>query len=256
MKILLVDDEIVALNALKRRVDWIKYGFSDVFTAQDADSARSVLKDNSIDLVMCDIEMPGDSGLILSSEIRDKYTETEVIMVTCHADFDYMKSSMKNRVRDYLLKPIDYEELDSILIKFMEDREKKESKDRIERVVKSTEEKQVDQKISDDPIEKVKIYISEHLSEKIYVEDLAAICFMNEQYFMRVFKKKTGKSVTEYITDSRMKLAAELLRDTDKTISFIGTAIGSSDDAYFSRTFKKYSGMSPSEYRNRFGNKS
>ena len=35
MKILLIDDEIVALNALKKRVDWVKYGFTEIFTAQD-----------------------------------------------------------------------------------------------------------------------------------------------------------------------------------------------------------------------------
>ena len=70
---------------------------------------------------------------------------------------------------------------------------------------------------------------------------------------MRLFKKKTGMSVTEYITDSRMKLAADLLRNTDKSISFISSAIGSTDDAYFSRSFKKYSGMTPSEYRTHFG---
>ena len=254
MRILLVDDERVALNALQRRVDWIKYGFSDIYTAQDVDGARDVLNENHIDLVMCDIEMPGESGLNLAAEIRDKYAETDCIMVTCHADFDYLKSSMKSKVMDYILKPIDYEELDEILIKYLCEKENKQSRDRLSAVVKRTEiALDESENIEKDPIETAKQYIEEHIGDKIYVEDLAKLAFMNEQYFMRVFKKKTGMSVTEYITDVRMKLAAELLRDTNKSISFIGSAIGSSDDAYFSRSFKKYSGMSPSEYRARFG---
>ncbi len=256
MKLLLVDDEIVALNALKRRVDWIKYGFSDVYTAMDADNARKMLDENTIDLVLCDIEMPGDSGLILSAEIRDNYENTEVIMVTCHSDFDSMKSSMQNRVRDYLLKPIDYDELDLMLKKYIEDKEKRETKDKIDRIVRIAEEKDTDEITDKDPIEKAEEYIEKHLSEKIYVEDLAKIAYMNEQYFMRVFKKRTEKSVTEYITDKRMQLAAQLLRDTDKSISFIADAVGITDDAYFSRNFKKHSGISPTEYRNRFSGKS
>ena len=256
MKLLLVDDEIVALNALKRRVDWIKYGFSDVYTAMDADNARKMLDENTIDLVLCDIEMPGDSGLILSAEIRDNYENTEVIMVTCHSDFDSMKSSMQNRVRDYLLKPIDYDELDLMLKKYIEDKEKRETKDKIDRIVRIAEEKDTDEITDKDPIEKAEEYIEKHLSEKIYVEDLAKIAYMNEQYFMRVFKKRTEKSVTEYITDKRMQLAAQLLRDTDKSISFIADAVGITDDAYFSRSFKKHSGISPTEYRNRFSGKS
>ncbi|WP_026657654.1 response regulator transcription factor [Butyrivibrio sp. AC2005] len=256
MKLLLVDDEIVALNALKRRVDWIKYGFSDVYTAMDADNARKMLDENTIDLVLCDIEMPGDSGLILSAEIRDNYENTEVIMVTCHSDFDSMKSSMQNRVRDYLLKPIDYDELDLMLKKYIEDKEKRETKDKIDRIVRIAEEKDTDEITDKDPIEKAEEYIEKHLSEKIYVENLAKIAYMNEQYFMRVFKKRTQKSVTEYITDKRMQLAAQLLRDTDKSISFIADAVGITDDAYFSRSFKKHSGISPTEYRNRFSGKS
>ena len=111
MKILLVDDEIVALNALKKRVDWVKYGFVEVFTARDGEQARSILKQEKIDLVLCDIEMPGESGLDLVEYIKDTYPQTDCIMVTCHADFGYVKKSMRVKAFDYILKPIDYEEL-------------------------------------------------------------------------------------------------------------------------------------------------
>ena len=49
MKILLIDDEIVALNALKKRVDWVCYGFTEIFTAQDIASAKEILKKENID---------------------------------------------------------------------------------------------------------------------------------------------------------------------------------------------------------------
>ena len=73
MKILLVDDEIVALHALKKRVDWVKYGFTEVLTAQDGATARAVFEKNRIDLILCDIEMPGEDGLSLVEYIRTAY---------------------------------------------------------------------------------------------------------------------------------------------------------------------------------------
>ena len=94
MKLLLVDDEVVALRALKRRVDWLKYGFEEVFTAQDAAGAREVLAANRIDLALLDIEMPGESGTELAAFLHETYPQTEITMVTCHADFDHMKKSI------------------------------------------------------------------------------------------------------------------------------------------------------------------
>lgn len=255
MKILLVDDEIVALKALERRVDWLKYGFSEVLTALDADSAREILKTTPIDLMMCDIEMPGDSGITLATEVRDQYPLTDCIMVTCHADFDYLKQSMKNRVRDYILKPIDYDELDEILTRFVSDKAEREKNRQLENIVRRAETAQETPPAttSKDAVENAKRYIEEHLAEKIYVEELANLSYMNEQYFMRVFKKTTGQSVTEYITGRRMQIAADLLRNTDKTVSFIAGATGSGDDSYFTKVFKKYSGYTPKEYRKQFG---
>lgn len=91
MKILLIDDEIVALNALKKRVDWVCYGFTEIFTAQDIASAKEILKKENIDMMLCDIEMQGENGLSLVEYARENYPEICSIMVTCHADFNYIK---------------------------------------------------------------------------------------------------------------------------------------------------------------------
>lgn len=254
MRILLVDDEVVALKALERRVDWLKYGFSEVKTAMDAEGARKILKESRIDLMLCDIEMPGDSGITLAGEVREEYPDTGVIMVTCHADFDYLKKSMKNRVVDYIVKPIDYEELDTILEKFIADRQESRAKEKREAFIKKAEEVQgIEEDKTEAALDLCKQYIEDHLAEKIYVEELAKLSYMNEQYFMRVFKKATGKSVTDYINSRRMQIAADLLRNTEKSISFIASATGSGDDSYFTKVFKKYSGYTPKEYRKQFG---
>ena len=118
MRILLIDDEIVALNALKKRVDWMEYGFTEVLSAQSSEEARELLSKDTVDLVLCDIEMPGEDGLGLVQFIKTTWPDTECIMVTCHAEFDYIKRAMKSGVKDYILKPIDYEELATFLVQF------------------------------------------------------------------------------------------------------------------------------------------
>lgn len=253
MKILLVDDEIVALNALKKRVDWIQYGFTEVFTAQDAKEAREALFAQKIDLVLCDIEMPGEDGLSLVEFIKTAYPSTECIMVTCHADFNYLKKSMKCRVYEYVLKPIDYEELGTILVQFSEERRKSENREKIEKIMERTiDARRQEENLSFDRLEQVKQYIEEHLQEKIYVEDLAKLVHINEQYFMRLFKRQTGQSVTEYITERRIQVGSALLKDTDKSINFIADCVGCENYSYFTKLFKKHTGFTPSEYRAQF----
>lgn len=256
MKILLVDDEIVALHALKKRVDWVKYGFTEVLTAQDGATARAVFEKNRIDLILCDIEMPGEDGLSLVEYIRTAYPETSCIMVTCHADFSYIKRSMKSQVIDYILKPIDYEELNGLLQQFCQQREKAATRQEIARIVEQVQESREDpQDSAQARIQCVKSYIEDHIREKIYVEELAALIHVNDQYLMRIFKRDTGKSLTEYITERRIHIASNLLKDSGYTINFIADCVGCENYSYFTKIFKKYTGFTPREYRNQFGKK-
>ena len=73
MRALVVDDEIVALKALTRRIQWEKYGVDQVFTARSMQQAQQVLKNEEIDFMLCDIEMPNGTGLDLAEWMRQHY---------------------------------------------------------------------------------------------------------------------------------------------------------------------------------------
>lgn len=257
MRILLIDDEIVALNALKKRVDWVKYGFTEVCTAQDAISAKKVLEKEQVDLMLCDIEMPGENGLSLVEYVKNTHPATQCIMVTCHAEFDYIKQAMRYGVKDYILKPIDYEELESLLTQFVEENQRKQSKEKIGKLVEKTQElkKHVGEMEADSNEERldvVKRYIEEHIQEKITVGDLANLIHINEQHLMRIFKRETGQSVVEYITERRIIIASNLLKDTNHSINFIADCVGCENYSYFTKLFKRFTGFTPREYRMQF----
>lgn len=256
MRVLLIDDEVVALKALQENVDWVSYDFTEIFTAQDAEQARLLLEKHPIDLILCDIEMPGENGLELIRYVRETWPETECIMITCHADFGYIKRAMKFRVWDYILKPIDYEELEELLVQFHHRKQAERKKENLGKIVDKVQESRG--RILDCPEERldvVKSYINDHLHEKIYVEDLANLIPLNAQHFMRVFKRYTGQSVTEYITERRIITASNLLKDTEYPINFIADCVGCENFSYFTKMFKRYSGLTPKEYRNRFKGK-
>lgn len=92
-------------------------------------------------------------------------------------------------------------------------------------------------------------YIHIHYSEPLTVEWLAAVAGLSPKYLIRLFKKITGGTIIEYITDTRMKNACVLLESTDKTVGEIAESIGYGDALYFSRVFRLRYGLAPSIWR-------
>ncbi|MFV0466824.1 MAG: response regulator [Lachnospiraceae bacterium] len=253
MKVLLVDDEIIALNMLKKRVDWVKYGFSEILTAQDVNTAKAVLEKHTVDLIITDIEMPGEDGLSLIRYVRSAYPSVECIFITCHASFDYIKEAMKYQARDYVLKPIDFDELHELLQKFLVAKLNEKSKIEIEQILfKKQHERRVPAEECRDRIAIVRQYIEEHLQEQIQIDQLAEVVHVNSQYLMRLFKQEMGQSIMDYINERKIQTAGKLLKETDYSINFIADCVGCESNSYFTRLFKKYTGLSPSEYRSRF----
>ena len=94
-------------------------------------------------------------------------------------------------------------------------------------------------------------YIEMHLSQPVDADDLADFCGITRKHFTALFRKETGKTVTQYITDARCKRAAELLENAQLLIQEISHYVGYEDTNYFARVFKNSVGLSPQEYRKR-----
>lgn len=92
-------------------------------------------------------------------------------------------------------------------------------------------------------------YISANYTEEIRVEQIAKDYHLDRSYLERTFKRETGMSIREAITDFRIKKAQSLLRETSVSIADVAKYSGFGDRLYFSKFFRKKFGMSPSEYR-------
>lgn len=92
-------------------------------------------------------------------------------------------------------------------------------------------------------------YINQHYTESLSLSTLATEYYLNFSYASSLFKKTTGQTFSEYLTELRMKRAKDLLADPAMSISEVGTQCGYEDSYYFSKVFKKRYGVTPSAYR-------
>ncbi len=93
-------------------------------------------------------------------------------------------------------------------------------------------------------------YVEEHLQETITLGSVAEFVNMNPAYLSHAFKKATGNTLFDYITECRIKKAKHLLKTTYLKIFEIAKEVGYQDQRYFCQVFKKKVGMTAAEYRN------
>ena len=101
---------------------------------------------------------------------------------------------------------------------------------------------------SDSIVQQAKNYVHQHYGEDISRNDIAESVFLTAEYMAKVFKKETGVSLKQYITDYRIKMAKELLSSPGARISDVASEVGFDNFSYFSTVFKKATGYTPGEY--------
>ncbi len=123
-KMLIVDDEHIILKGLMS-FDWKSIGFDALHSATNGREALNILETTRFDVVLTDIRMPELDGLMLSQMIQDNYPMCTVVILSGHKDFEYAKAAIKNKVYEYLLKPINLQELEVLFRKLKLDLDKK-----------------------------------------------------------------------------------------------------------------------------------
>ncbi|AKG33881.1 response regulator [Paenibacillus durus] len=114
MNILIVDDEMEIREGMERRI-MRTYPDMNVMTADSAQKAIEVLRNQQIDVVFLDIMMPGVNGLELMSSVLKIYTRTKWIIVSAYSEFQFAQEALRLGAKDYIVKPIGRERLIEIL---------------------------------------------------------------------------------------------------------------------------------------------
>ncbi|MGG1552800.1 response regulator transcription factor [Paenibacillus ferrarius] len=239
--VLLVEDERWVRTAVRRTIERTSLPFQVVQECQNGLEALDWLHHQRADLVLADIRMPVMDGLTFLSQLRERDTTTSIVLVSGHDDFKYVQQGLRLGVFDYMLKPVETEEMQACLRKWMDSvgSQRLEAKPEAKDAAALT------------PVERVVQLIHERLPGEITLTDAAAAVHLNPSYFSQLFKQRMNQTFVDYVLHARMGEAERLLKLTSLRISEIADRLGYTDVAYFSNTFKRIKQYTPSEYRKR-----
>ncbi|SEO65098.1 response regulator [Paenibacillus sp. OV219] len=135
--LLVVDDEKYAVEAILNCIDWESIGVTGLFSAYGVGSAKEQLNANPIDIIVCDIEMPGSNGLQLLEWVNEHKPGTLTIFFTGHANFAYAQQAIQLGGFDYLLKPVKHKQIAEVVSraceKLQQERDRRDYSERYEK---------------------------------------------------------------------------------------------------------------------------
>ena len=249
--ILVVDDNPQIRNYLKRILS-PKYR---VITAENAEVALEKIRNIQPDLIISDVVMGDMNGVAFCKYIKtnDEFKHIPVILLTGGTSEDVKLKGAEVGADDYITKPFDNEYL-LARIKGILSRRDSEQNYLLNSVTKNV----VSPKISDEDkklIDKIVEIIDANLDvEGFNIKDLAVELGMSHSLVYKKIKKITGKSVSEFTRNVRLRKVATLLITTDLQISQAASIAGFGDIKYFRKQFQQFYDMNPSEFKKKYQN--
>jgi YesN/AraC family two-component response regulator len=232
------DDEKLIARNIARRVEAAGAAFEVVAQAGTGLEALELAGQLMPDVVFSDIKMPEMDGIELISRLRREMPAVLCVIVSGYSDFEYMKAAIQQSAADYLLKPVNPEELKRLL-------------QRLEATLLAREQQMIPRRESDTAAlaERVRLYLQENYDQPVDFSSLADSLAVSAPYLSKLFHEQEGKSPSRYLTDLRMRKAQKLLMDTQLTVREIAVRVGYPDPFHFSRNFKNAMGISPVQFR-------
>lgn len=242
--VIVAEDEELLLNNLVQKIQKADPDFQIVGTAQTGDQALALVEKLQPDLIITDIRMPVMDGIALLTRVRSQFPYIRFIITSGFSDFEYAKKAITLKVSDYLLKPIDPDELKETLKKIK--REFQIAQNDYDAVFNTDTAAMTPAQIAS----VLKDFIIRNYNEDINLNLIADNMNYSPGYLTKIFCQAYDTTPTKYLINLRMHKAQQLLiNDPSLSVRQIGEICGYHDQGYFSRIFKKHTGKSPLDYR-------
>jgi len=257
ISVVVVEDEKVLRKGLVLTTPWEKFGCGVIGEAENGFTGEQLIKKVQPDIVLTDVIMPGITGIEMIRNLKDQIN-TEYIILSGYADFNFAQSAIKLGVKRYLLKPIDDAELKETMNNTVLDVLKKKERLHDLNVYRHNLSQNLFFKeyIAEHNSDYREKYLEEalqlieiHYAEMITAKDVAEYLKISESSFVKIFKSKTGYTFLKYLTLLRMKNSVKLLTDKNRRVCEVANLVGYTDYRYFCDVFKKHFEMTPLEYR-------
>lgn len=253
-KVILVDDEDIIVEGLKKVVNWKKYGCEVAATASDASEGARLIREHSPDILFTDIQMPNLDGLAMLAGLKGEFPNMQITVLTGYRDFEYAKRAINLGVTRFLLKPSKMNELEEALSIMTENLGRLLGAPAPETEAAPSGDPAAPPDNANNFILRTALkYIETHYTEKLTLTELADQTHVSQWYLSKLLNKYADKSFNDLLNQARIKKAETLLRDPSLKIHQIAELLGFTDVTHFSKTFKKIMQISPNDYRNKLG---
>ena len=250
--VVFIEDEQIVREEIVSSIRWQLLGLELVGTAADGLEGEKLIKRVEPDIVITDIRLPGIDGLSMLSRCPVNHA----VILSGHTDFNYMKQAIRLGVFDYLLKPVDDEELEETLanlVKKIEEEDHDYEQLRGNKGTSGVELIPLPRGVNNHVIDSTIAFIADNYSNPVGLQEAAAFLELSESHLSRLFKEVTGLNFLQYLNAWRINKAVELMKDPKRNIGEIATNCGFPTPGYFAKIFKRFTGVTPTQYRDEHG---
>ena len=266
IRLLIADDEKLEREAL---AELVQRRFEREVVLEVAENGRKAA-DTAVlwgaDLILMDIEMPGMSGLDAARAVLAQRPSCRVIFVTAYSLFQYAHEAVHLGACDYLLKPVDPDELEASVRRAMRQIETERKLEELAAAQPQPEQTETEEEAEDAPEEgensqtalvmaHVRRYLEDNYMFDLSLDSVGEILHISPAYLSAQFKKYQKMNFLDCLTELRINAAKELLADPFRSSAEVASMVGYEDASYFARAFKKCTGMTPTQYRRQAGQK-
>lgn len=256
IKVVVVEDEWILRKGMIAAVDWAALDCTVVGEAGNGAEGLEIIRKEKPDIVITDIRMPVMDGLEMLKQARKLHTFRSVIL-SGYSEFEYAKKAISLKIEDYLLKPVDEEELYMLM----------------ERLVGEIyEQRKENEKVQLTRFDKLSVFLTEEnakqRSENYYVSQTLEIIYsryhmhisvgliaeelgVSTSYLSRKFKEATAHSFVDYLNQYRVGKAVQMLRTGKYRVVEVAEKSGFSSYKRFYNVFRDYMNMTPTEFVSR-----
>lgn len=252
-KLLLVEDEDLVRNGIKRFVAFDELNISEIYEAASGDEGLRIFGEQLPDLVLLDINMPRMNGLDFAAKAKQIKPDVKIAVITGYDYYDYAVAALKIGIDDYVLKPVSRNDVFEVLSKLVNKLKDEGQRNELLALLKHVQAKTPDH-IGGAESEKklVSRTVEGNLANPAFsLTMLADQMGFSPGYMSTLFKKLFNVSFQDYLVTARLERAKLLLLATDNKVYEISEIVGFDNPNYFSASFKKKYGASPLQYRER-----
>lgn len=258
--VILADCDKSCLNMLAHNFRWKELGFNIAAVFNCCLEALDYITHNKVDLVITEIEMPDLNGVDFLKQVRCKDLCPCIVGLSHKKSYYYARQGIIYGAFDYILKPVQKQELLETIKRAAEFLKNKNEADSHKDLTCNHTGNCTNiwggyeyyLSHPNNIVRKVCEYVTSNSDENITLKTISEKFYISTNYFSYLFKEQTGENFQSFLSRVKIEKAKYLLSETNYKVYEVCHMLGYNEPAYFSRLFKKFTGKKPTEYRKNY----